>query len=39
VELTALQSPIGDGGVRDRTAMFGRHTNTWLIIAKTDCQN
>jgi hypothetical protein len=23
----------------DRTAMFGRHANTWLIIAKTDHQN
>jgi hypothetical protein len=24
---------------RDRTAMFGRRANTWLIIAKTDRQN
>jgi hypothetical protein len=23
----------------DRTAMFCRHANTWLIITKTDCQN
>jgi hypothetical protein len=30
---------IGDARWRDRTAMFGRRANTWLIIAKTDCQN
>jgi hypothetical protein len=39
VELATPQSPIGDGGVCDRTAMFGRRANTWLIITKTDRQN